>query len=356
MSVIKVSSNIRNYDVHIEDSPAFLQRLSALPQKVFVIDENVWRNYSGTSLRLVDLKDTIIVPVSEERKNLESVEWLYDQLTLRSAKRNLTLISFGGGIVQDITGFVASTLYRGIRWIFVPTTLLAQADSCIGSKTSLNYKGYKNLIGTFYPPNEVIIHTPFLNSLDNEVFYSGLGEVIKLHMMGGMQKTQELLDLFPDMIKRVPSALNKAIVNALEVKLSYIEGDEFDLGRRNYLNYGHCFGHAIEAVTDFNIPHGQAVVMGMLLANLVAQKRGLLADPLETHLRHKMLTPGLVIPAARFPSDPIPILEAMKKDKKRTGTGLVLIMLMDDYEMTKVNDLSEDEVAWALSALTALVA
>ena len=115
------------------------------------------------------MSDIILFPVQEEVKTLESVEGIYDQLLLRSAKRNLTLITIGGGILQDITGFVASTLYRGINWILIPTTLLAQADSCIGSKTSLNYKGFKNLIGSFYPPKKVWIDPYFLGTLQTQV-------------------------------------------------------------------------------------------------------------------------------------------------------------------------------------------
>ena len=146
-----------------------------------------------------------MLPVREERKTLETVQELYGHFLGRSAKRNMTLISIGGGILQDISGFAASTLYRGINWVFVPTTLLAQADSCIGSKTSLNYQGYKNLLGTFYPPNEVYIYMPFLATQAELDFYSGLGEVVKLHLMGGAERTRELIALLLIFDRRDPA-------------------------------------------------------------------------------------------------------------------------------------------------------
>ena len=158
--------------------------------------------------------ETIVLPISEERKNLDTVQELYDQLITRPAKRNLTLISFGGGILQDITGFAASTIYRGVNWIFVPTTLLAQADSCIGSKTSLNYKNFKNLIGTFFPPISIYIYPTFITTQLDSDFYSGIGEVVKLHLMGGDKHYHELAQYFSTLLKRnetVPTQGNSTV-------------------------------------------------------------------------------------------------------------------------------------------------
>ena len=133
MSVtIRIQSNIRNYEAVVEDTVEFLDELATHKQSYFVIDENVWRLYSETLLQSFPIENIFIIPISEELKILDSVQQIYDKLVVLTAKRNLTLISIGGGILQDITGFAASTIYRGIKWIFVPTTLLAQADSCIG--------------------------------------------------------------------------------------------------------------------------------------------------------------------------------------------------------------------------------
>ena len=122
----------------------------------------MWRLYRTGRLASLDPSTVIVVPIEEELKTIGTVQLLYDRLLERPAKRNLTLVSVGGGILQDVSGFAASTLYRGINWVFVPTTLLSQAGRCIGGKTSLNYGAFKNLVGTFYPPSQIAIYTPFL--------------------------------------------------------------------------------------------------------------------------------------------------------------------------------------------------
>ncbi len=352
MSVnLSIHSNIRDYEVYMEQSPDFVDALASYPQACFAIDENVWRIYAGTLLKNLPEKDIIVVPISEDRKNLNTVQELYDRLVERPAKRNLTLISIGGGILQDVSGFAASTIYRGINWIYVPTTLLAQADSCIGSKTSLNYKKYKNLIGTFFPPAHIHIYPAFLATQLDSDFYSGFGEVIKLHLMGGDKSFRELVQYAPEVLKRETTALLRAIQQSLNVKLSYMAGDEFDTGRRNLLNYGHDFGHALESTSDFAVPHGQAVIFGMLAANLISKKRGLLDEKVEREIAETFLVPSMVIKPSLKALEIDAMVSAMKKDKKRTGDKLALIMMTNDFNFTRVNDLTSDEVAEALVML-----
>ena len=256
MPVIKVHSAIRDYDVNFSDTYDFMGAFDKIQNRFYVIDSNVWALYRDTQFSHLDPELVMVLPIEEDRKNLATVMEVYDALMARSAKRNMTMISIGGVIVQDITGFAASTLYRGINWIFVPTTLLAQADSCIGSKTSLNYKSYKNLIGSFFPPNQIYLCPRFTGTLKNEDYFSGLGEVIKLHLMGGEKLARELMSSLSSLANRAdPAALLSAIERSLAVKLSYMQDDEFDTGKRNLLNYGHCFGHAVESTSEFAIPH-----------------------------------------------------------------------------------------------------
>ena len=355
MSVIEVPSSLGNYTVHFAPTADFLQGFEGVAQRCYVIDSQVWEHYKNDCLSSLDPANVIVLEISEERKNLETVQELYDQLIERSAKRNLTLIVIGGGIVQDIAGFVASTLYRGVKWIFVPTTLLAQADSCIGGKTSLNYKAYKNLLGTFYPPSQVFIYAPFLATQQDLDFYSGLGEVVKLHILGGAAHAQEVLKLLPGMMRRDPTDLLTGVQNSLMIKHEYISEDEFDTGRRQLLNFGHCFGHALEATSNFEIPHGQAVVLGMLTANAVSRQRKLLSADRERFLAEQVLLPTLKARPKRSDFDLTGIVEAMKKDKKRTGAGLALIMIKDDYTALKVDDLTTEEAATALHEIKQLV-
>jgi len=353
---MKIHSQMRDYTVHFQSSAAFLEAFDRFPQRLFVIDENVWRCFGDGILSCIPEAERLLFTASEERKGLQSVMEIYDRLMERAAKKNMTLISLGGGIVQDVTGFVASTLYRGLNWVFVPTTLLAQSDSCIGSKTSLNYQRYKNLIGTFYPPTEVHIFPDFLTTLADADFLSGLGEVVKLHLMGGAETTAQLASALPAMIAREPAALLAAIKRSLSVKLSYMEGDEFDTGRRNLLNFGHCFGHALETVSDYAVPHGQAVVLGMLLANIVSVQCGSLAASLGERLAETLLFPSLSVPLQRQFFELEPILAAMKQDKKRVGDGLVLVMMNDGYSFEKNSEFSPDALASALGQLTDLLA
>jgi 3-dehydroquinate synthase len=346
-----VPSRIRDYEVRFEESPDFIAALAALPQACFAVDENVWRLYHATLLKNLPEPETIVVPISEERKSLETVQWLYEQLLPRPAKRNLTLVSFGGGILQDVVGFAASTLYRGIRWIYAPTTLLAQADSCIGGKTSLNLLGFKNLVGTFYPPAQIHIYPVFLATQNDEHYLSGVGEVIKLHLMGGRRPYEYIRTELPGLLGRQPETLVAAIQASLRVKLDFLSGDEFDMGRRALLNYGHDFGHALESVSGFTIPHGQAVVLGMLAANLVARNRSLLHAEMEQEIAEHLLLPSLMVRPHARALEPQALIQAMKQDKKRTGDLLPLIMMRDEFVFERVNDLSPHEVVLVLDEL-----
>lgn len=352
MSVkLSIHSNIRDYEALFEPTDAFIDSLTKYPQPCFVVDENVWKIYSSTLLKRLPEKEVIVIPINENRKNLDTVQELYDRLVEYPAKRNLTMVSIGGGILQDVSGFVASTIYRGVAWVYIPTTLLAQADSCIGSKTSLNYRSYKNLVGTFYPPTSIHIYTPFLQTLQNSDFYSGFGEVIKLHLMGGRNLFDLLVDLSPSILRREPEALTRVIQQSLNVKLTYMEGDEFDMGRRNLLNYGHDFGHAVENTSNFDVPHGQAVIFGMIAANIVARQRGLLDAEVEKKIAEKLLFPNLLIKPPPESLEFDAVVGAMKKDKKRVGDKLALIMMHTDFIFSRVTDLAIEEVSLTLSEL-----
>lgn len=351
-----VHSNIRDYEVFIEELPDFIDTLAAYPQAYFAIDENVWNIYADGLLKNLPREQAMVFPIHEDRKNLISVQEIYNQLIEHSAKRNLTLISIGSGILQDITGFVASTIYRGINWIYVPTTLLSQADSCIGSKTSLNYGKYKNLIGTFFPPSRIHIYTPFLQSQLEADFFSGYGEVIKLHLMGGSGFYRQLIELSPAIKERQRDALLQAIRQSLQVKLSFMEDDEFDTGRRNLLNYGHDFGHALESTSNFVIPHGQAVIIGMLAANIIARQRELLDKEVEREIAKMLLLPSLMIFPDSDDMNADAMIGAMKRDKKRIGNEMALIMMVDGFNFIRINDLVEHEVTNTLCELKHILA
>ena len=176
---VEIKSNIKTYKAFFEKDDTFLKDLSELENSVFVIDENVYNLHKKGCLKYIPTEKIIQLEISEEKKNINTVCELYEKIMKFAPRKNLNLVSIGGGITQDLTGFVASTLYRGVNWIFVPTTLLAQVDSCIGAKTSLNFENYKNLVGTFYPPSKIYIYPEFLNTLTRDDFYSDVIEDFK---------------------------------------------------------------------------------------------------------------------------------------------------------------------------------
>lgn len=344
-----IKSNIKNYDVLFEENAKFIEDLPNNPNMVFIVDEKVWHLYKETYLKPLPETKLIVLRVSEEIKNIDSVLSLYTEIMKFAPKKNMTIVSFGGGIIQDITGFVASTLYRGVNWLFIPTTLLAQDDSCIGAKTSLNFLRYKNLIGSFYPPSTVYIYPGFLNSLSYLDFYSGVGEMAKLHAMDGESSLLAFIDSLPELDRKNPAVLLNCIQKCLVIKKDYIEKDEFDTGRRNMLNYGHCFGHALETATDYAIPHGQAVLLGMMLANEAAVSRGLLSADKQLFIEKNVLLPSLKYELNGLNLDIRKTVNAMGQDKKNTGKGLALVMLENDFKMTKVTDLRQEEATRLLS-------
>lgn len=337
LNSISIKSNIKNYIASFENNENFIKELSILKNSVYIIDENVYKYHKNGCLSSLPKEKIIVLEISEDKKNINTVCELYEKIMQFSPRKNLNLISIGGGITQDLTGFVASSLYRGVNWIFIPTTLLAQVDSCIGAKTSLNFNKYKNLVGTFYPPTKIYIYPEFLKTLTREDFYSGVGEMAKLHLMNGKNDTEQFIKDLPLIDKLDYKTLLIRTRNCLNIKKSYIEDDEFDTGKRNMLNYGHCFGHAIESSTNFGISHGQAVVLGMILANKEATKRGLLTNETEQYIREKILEPILIVKVPSIDIDKT--VQAMGQDKKNLGKGLALVMLKDDYEMIKITDM-----------------
>lgn len=342
-------SKLRNYNISFNNDFRVVSEIINKPDVYLIMDKKVHDLYTDKLEIKLPIDRVTLVDVTEEIKNIEYVLHLFKSIMSISAKKNIHLVSIGGGIIQDLSGFVASTLYRGVHWSYIPTTLLSLADSCVGGKTSLNFGSYKNLIGTFYPPHEIIVNAAFTQTLSELDYYSGVGEVVKLHLNGGLETTNYLKQyLFQGILQKSTRAIEDSIKSCLKIKKSFIEEDEFDQGRRNLLNFGHCFGHALETATNYLYPHGQAVVAGMIMSNFVALSRGYLTSELEKELLNSLLKPILKIDN-KIAIDQHAVVMAMKNDKKRTGNGLPLIILKTDFSMIKLDDIREDEVVSALN-------
>ncbi len=297
-----------------------------------IIDANVARLYCDSLRPAITHENAIIIEATESNKSIQNVIPVFEQLVAHKVRRDHTLVAIGGGIVQDICCFVASTLLRGLSWRYVPTTLLAQADSCIGSKSSINLGPIKNIIGTFNPPKDVFIQSAFLRTLEPKEIRSGIGEILKVHVIDGRKSFDRLARDF-DALTTDWDLLQRYIRASLEIKKGYIEKDEFDRGVRNVFNYGHSFGHAIESATDYGVPHGIAVSIGMDMANFVAARRGILPAG-----HFDRMHPVLSRNYQEYADTKIPIegmLLAMTRDKKNSGQTLGLILAAGDDASVK---------------------
>ncbi len=344
-----IHSRLKDYQVHIETSLSFLEKLEKTENVKYVIDRIVYELYTEFFSGIAE-EQLILIDATEENKVIDTALNICEQMTAIPAKRNAVLISIGGGIVQDITGFATNILYRGIKWIFVPTTLLASCDSCIGGKTSLNYKTYKNLLGTFYPPDDIYICPCFFKTLTERDFKSGLGEVIKFNLMAGNEGLTRISGQIDALLQREDSAVNEAISYSLNYKKTFIEKDEFDKGERIKLNFAHTFGHAIEVVSHYQIPHGTAVAIGMIMADRISVQRGILnAEYAATAERLLLKVIDVAVDGSEF--DEILFLEAISKDKKQVGKSLSAVLLADEgenKELIIIHDMKREEVCYAL--------
>ena len=306
----------------------------------FIVDAKVAHIYRVELNSVLKHPNTILIKATEENKSIGLIIPVIEQLVENKARRDHTLIAIGGGIIQDITCFIASTLMRGMMWKFYPTTLLAQSDSCIGSKSSINLSDTKNILGTFNPPNEIFICRTFLDTLDHQDILSGIGEILKVHAIQDKASFDQLSADYDQLLTdRV--VLLRYIRDSLRIKQKYIEVDEFDRDIRNIFNYGHSFGHAIESATDFAVPHGIAVTIGMDMANRIAVLRNLLPEE-HYHRMHSVLRKNY----ADFTSTIISVdslLAALMKDKKNTASKLVLIFpLGEDARIERVKIVPDE--------------
>lgn len=345
-----IKSSLKNYEVSVNNDFSVIKRLSIDEASYVVIDKNVFDIYGDELFGNIPSNQIYIFNAAEENKTIESALEICEIMTNIPAKRNARLISFGGGIVQDVTGFVANILYRGIHWTFFPTTLLAACDSCIGGKTSLNYKSYKNLLGTFYPPDQIFICTPFFKSLSERDFESRLGEVVKFNVMFGKTGISKMEQNIDELLQRDDKKLETFVYNSLLFKKAYIEQDEFDRDIRINLNYAHTFGHAFETMSNYAIPHGTAVAMGTVVANRISLNRGLLDDRIVTRIEN-ILWKIINIDLHDIEPDMDKIIAAIRKDKKQISTDLTAVLMNRDMSLTVVHDVKADEISNAIGYL-----
>jgi 3-dehydroquinate synthase len=337
MNKIEIKSMRYDYDVvFIDNLTKEIQNITSQFGTAFIIDENIWNLYKDQLGIDKDNHKIYLVSPTEENKTLDGVISVLEFWESQNVQRTDKIIVIGGGIVQDIGTFASHIYLRNMDWYFFPTTLLSQCDSCIGAKCGINFHHYKNRLGVFHAPKKVFIYTEFLNTLDINDIYSGLGEIIKLYLTDSKEYFELLKTSMAD-FANIKKNIQLLIYNSLLAKKKVIELDEYENDYRRILNYGHTFGHAIESYTNNEIPHGIGVIWGIDMANFISYKKGILAQ--ETYLEIKNFIKEYFPIQRPVVKDMDRYMQAIRKDKK-AASGIVNAILLHeigDLRVVKVN-------------------
>lgn len=333
---ISIKTRLADYDVFIEEgllerAGPFLSRSFCTRRLFLVSDHNVYALYGKKLLKSLQEAgfDVLLAKfkAGENSKTMASANRLYSRAIRAELDRDTLVLALGGGVVGDLAGFVAATYLRGLPLIMVPTTLLAQVDSSVGGKVAVNHRLGKNLIGAFYPPQKVLIDPLTLKTLSGRELKAGLAEVVKYGVIMDELFFKWLEENTEGLLEGRLDLLSQAIAVCVRAKKKVVEEDELEKDYRRILNFGHSFGHALEAATGYShFLHGEAVLTGMAVAARLAHAEGLLEDSalkrilnLLAKIGFKKAPPGLT--AAM-------VMDKLKQDKKRTGAAGDLVFIL----------------------------
>lgn len=354
-ATLEVRLDDRSYPIHI--GPGLLGRgdlVSAhLPQKKAVIVTNntvapLYLEALRKSLTRAGVEsDVVTLPDGEDHKDWQTLNRIFDALLARNAERKTALIALGGGVIGDMTGFAAATYQRGVPFVQIPTTLLSQVDSSVGGKTAINHPLGKNMIGAFYQPRVVIADTDTLKTLPARELSAGLAEVIKYGLIGDAPFFEWLETNIDRLLAGEAAALTHAIEQSCRNKAVVVAADEREQGVRAHLNFGHTFGHAIEAGLGFGVwLHGEAVAAGMAIAARVSRRMGLVDDQLVKRTlslleRAQLPVRGPALGAGRY-------LQLMGHDKKVEGGRTRFVLLRGLGEAFVTADVPQETLQLVL--------
>ncbi|HZC68896.1 MAG TPA: 3-dehydroquinate synthase [Nitrospirales bacterium] len=354
---IRVDIGVRGYEVVVQDGlldhiGEFLVPFKLGPETVVVTNPVVKRHY-GTrvvhSMRAVGLKPAVLtLPDGERTKSLRRVARVLEELLRRRYERKAWLVALGGGVIGDLAGFAASIYLRGVPFVQVPTTLVAQVDASIGGKTGVNHLLGKNLIGTFYQPKLVLIDPGALRTLPTREYRSGLAEVIKYGVIEDAEFFEFLERDMDSIMKLEPTALHRVIRTSCAIKAAVVSEDEREGDRRRILNFGHTVGHALETLGGYRqYKHGEAVAIGMVVAARLAERLGLADASVGTRIR--ALVERTRLPADLPPYSTSALIRAMRQDKKVQDRRIHFV-LPDRIGHVVVRPVEEPEIQRALAA------
>jgi 3-dehydroquinate synthase len=315
---------------------------------VIVSDENVAQIFSSQVVDQLRASagrvETVVLPAGEETKGVGSLTRLWDRFAQSSLNRDAIVVALGGGVIGDLAGFAAATYARGLAWIGLPTSLMAQIDSGIGGKVAVNLPAAKNLVGAFWQPTRVLIDPLALSSLGERDFRSGLAEVVKYAVIEGPARFERLEQTAAAILARDAAALGETIAACVSAKVAIVSADPLErTGRRAVLNLGHTFGHALETVAGYGkLSHGEAVAIGLVCAARLAEALGHAPGGLTERLRDLLRTFGL--PHSVKPHDPARIVQAMSLDKKNRAGRLRLVLAKRLGQIECVDDVPPDRI------------
>jgi 3-dehydroquinate synthase len=357
MRTLSLDLGERSYAIHI--GPGLLSRpelmLPFLGSRRAVVVTNevvgplhlepLTRALEGAGVRL----GTVVLPDGEVSKNWQTLNRIYDELLQQRCERSTTLIALGGGVIGDLVGFAAATYLRGVPFIQVPTTLLAQVDSSVGGKTGINHPLGKNMIGAFYQPRLVLADTGTLETLPDRELSAGLAEVIKYGLIRDLVFLEWIEQHVDELVGRDPDALSYAIERSCANKAEVVAQDETESGVRALLNLGHTFGHAIEAGAGYGVwLHGEAVAAGTIMAAQLSAGLGWITSADVERIRSLFARAGLPIegPALEIRR----YLELMRLDKKVAAGRIRLVLLRALGEGVLHAEASDEEIGAAIAA------
>ncbi len=359
METLTLALGDRGYPIHIGEHtlsqlPAELTRLQAKGAVAVCTDANVAALHGEKVLELVRSAGMTpvlcVMPAGEEAKQLARIEEFCGMFLEAGLDRSSVVVALGGGVPGDVAGFAAASFMRGIRFIQIPTTIVAQVDSSVGGKTGVNHALGKNTIGAFHQPSAVIIDLTLLKTLPDRELRAGLAEVIKHGMIADAALFEYLERRVEPLLARDLDALLLPVRRSCEIKAAVVAEDEKEHGLRAILNYGHTFGHGIETITRYNVfLHGEAVALGMHAAALLAHNLGLLGEDAVARQRACLEAYGLPV---RWPDLPVDeTLAAMKHDKKARAGTLKFIVADRIGHVVQRTDISEEQARAAILAL-----
>ena len=346
------------YDIVFAESFAELteelSKLNISEKKVCVVTDSHVKGLYGDevmSLLAEKCKKNVIYsfPAGEENKTLDTVREAYRFLIEEKFDRKDLLIALGGGVVGDVTGFIAATYLRGVDFVQIPTTLLAQADSSIGGKTGVDFDGFKNMVGAFYMPKLVYMNIATLKTLDDRQFYNGFAEVMKHGLIKDGAFYEWLLDKMYEICDRDTDTLLNMVQKSCMVKKLVVEKDPTEKGDRALLNFGHTIGHAIEKAKNFTLSHGECVALGSVAAAFISWKHEWLS--MEEYYEIRDMFVPFNLPISVEGIDPEEILALTKSDKKVEGSKIKFILLKKVGKAVIDLNVTDDDILNAVKEI-----